>query len=142
MGRKKCSVCGRIFDAEEGDDEYCSEVCRKTGCFLNGGGDTSKPNVQEVKTVQKRAHIHPVKVDSSKYPRVQAMFEKPIHERWEHARNFTEEEQKIARKMAMKELREDMIIIRMSNIDEEEAEEYEGEAEDPTLIGESDDGSI
>ena len=92
MAYRKCKKCGRRFESKGTGDCFCSELCRMTGFFIGGGGDTSKPGVaQPAEVIPKQMPVR-VKKDDERFARVRLMFEKPPSERWEIAKDFTEEE--------------------------------------------------
>jgi hypothetical protein len=46
-GKKRCKNCGQLFDPKGPGDFFCSSLCRTTGKFVGGGGDTTKPMSDE-----------------------------------------------------------------------------------------------
>ena len=143
MGKRKCKVCGSLFEPKGSNDLYCSDLCRKTACFVGGGGDTSKPNSDYGKKPERRPSTFG-KMDKANYPRVEAMFKLPVKDRWAFARDFTPEEREIARRMSRKELIEEKVLTRLSSWNGEfEVEDSESELDETCdNLGESDDGSI
>lgn len=143
MEKIKCKTCGNLFEPKNANDKYCSALCGKAGCFLNGGGDTSKPNPEgkprkNIKPEEKK----PRKIVSGEYPRVLKMLELPIDRRWEIAKMFTSEERAYAKRLARKHMMEERIVECISDWDHgEEREEY-CECCSSEMIGESDDGSV
>lgn len=141
---RKCKNCGRPFDGEPGE-MFCSQLCRTTGFFLGGGGDTSKPGVG-VKTEKPKGDIkHRVRNGETKFPRVRLMFEQKSGEaRWAIAKDFTEEERNYAKRVAKK------MISDENRIDAEWSWEVESDecelARERGLsggnVGDSDDGSV
>ena len=141
MAKRKCKKCGRTFESSGTGDLFCSALCRMTGFFVGGGGDTSKPGVA------KRADETPpkpvrVRKDDERFARVRHMFTLPPSERWAVAKDFSEEERAYAKRMARKILMDDDRFTREwdwgAGDDEEDASSY------PELntLGESDDGSV
>lgn len=143
MGKRKCKVCGSLFDPRGANYFYCSDLCRKTACFVGGGGDTSKPNSDLGKKPERRPLTFG-KMDRADYPRVEAMFKLPVKDRWEFARDFTPEEREMARRLSRKELIEDKVLINLSSWNGElEVDDTESDNEESfDILGESDDGSI
>lgn len=142
MAYRKCKKCGRRFESKGTGDCFCSELCRITGFFIGGGGDTSKPGVaQPAEVIPKQMPVR-VKKDDERFARVRLMFEKPPSERWEIAKDFTEEERAYARRLAKRQMMEDARFTREwtwdGGSDEEDDADYEGGG----TLGESDDGSI
>lgn len=138
MGKRRCKTCGNLYDPKGPGDMYCSELCRTAGCFIGGGGDTTKPN-SEIKTKIRVVH-KAVKTAGKEFPRVMEMLELPLQERWRIAKDFTEDEMAYCRKLAKKSLNEDRIASCISEWDEGEDEENIQEAD--SQVGESDDGSV
>ena len=139
MAKRKCKSCGRTFDSKGAGDFFCSPLCRATGFFVGGGGDTSKPGV--AKPVRSIPQQKPVRVrkDDEKFAKVRRMFDLPPAERWKIAKDFTEEEHAYAKRLERRRLMEEDRIFREGdwNADsDEEAETDEG------TLGESDDGSV
>ena len=142
MAYRKCKKCGRRFESKGTGDCFCSELCRITGFFIGGGGDTSKPGVaQPAEVIPKQMPVR-VKKDDERFSRVRLMFEKPPSERWEIAKDFTEEERAYARRLAKRQMMEEARFTREwtwdGGADEEDDADYEGGG----TLGESDDGSI
>ena len=110
-------MCGREFVPESASDRYCKGVCamyaKASGCGRGESGEGM-------------AHL-------GKYPRVDAMFKLPLHERWAVASTFTKEEQayslRVQKRMLFAENRADFLA--------------EDECDTPRdSIGESDDGTV
>ena len=154
MGTKqrRCKCCGALFTPKGAGDHFCSGLCRTSGLFVSGGGDTSKPLSPERKKMleksggaQKDIPKKPAKryrADAAeKYPRVVAMLALLREDRWRVAKNFSEEEREYARSLAQKELSEERRFMEIASWDGtgDEAEEYGEVVED---IGDSDDGTI
>ena len=152
--RRKCKTCGNSFEPKGPEDQFCSALCRTTGCFVGGGGDTSKPISPEMRKVmeKKKSASSPkpekprkIRNGAEKYPRVHYMFTLPVGERLAVSSQFTSEEaeysRRLARKMLMEERRLDDEIEWDSSSDEKEAStSYEGL--DGGRLGESDDGTV
>ena len=140
-GKRKCRTCGNLFEPKGPGDRYCSHLCRTTGCFIGGGGDTTKPNTTTKRLAKKpdpMKRTRPSKrVD---FPRVRQMMELPISERWEIAKDFTPEEQDFVRRLAKRELIEEKQIECITDWDcGEESQKIDSGMDQ---IGESDDGSV
>ena len=142
MGKKICKTCGNLFTPKSANDRYCSSLCRAAGCFLGGGGDTTKPNSGTMQKAKPEKTRH-VKSSSTDYRRVHAMLELPMQERWKVSRDFTEEERAYARRLARKSLMDERAADCISDWD---CGDNEDNAEIITdgvdRLGESDDGSI
>jgi len=140
MAKRKCKSCGRTFASKGAGDLFCSPLCKATGFFVGGGGDTSKPGMAkpaESILVQKPARV---RKDDERFARVRLMFALPPTKRWEIAKGFSEEERAYAKRLERRRLMEEDRIFRewdWNSKDEEAAEE-----EDSGMLGESDDGSI
>lgn len=139
MEKRKCKTCGNLFEPKGANDRYCSTLCRTAGCFIGGGGDTSKPNTVGLKPKPQKKQSKSVKKD---FPRVDELMKIPIGERWQVAKDFTDEEKTYAKKLAVKFLREERLVdcISQWNCGEEEEEKFTIENAD--RVGDSDDGSI
>lgn len=144
--QRRCKTCGRPFTVEGRSDGFCSDLCRTTGLFLNGGGDTSKPS-----PYKKASHAIPRKARAAhnqggaeKFPRVLQMLSLPPGERWSIAKTFTEEEQAYAARLAKRALMEEKrMSVECSWDDGEDAPELGRERGlAGGSIGDSDDGSI
>ena len=142
MAKRKCKNCGRVFETTNSAERFCSAVCRTTGLFVGGGGDTSKPSAQGAVNIPKRPRPQRVAKTETDYPRVRILFSLPYIERWEYAKTLTEEEMNYAHRMARRMLAEERRF----------ATEWSWEEQDDTelarerglaggTIGESDDGS-
>lgn len=142
MAKRKCKKCGRQFESKGTGDLFCSEICRLSGFFLGGGGDTSKPGVvQSLSPIQEQKPVR-IKKDDKRFDKVRMMFEKPPSERWNIAKDFTEEERAYAKRMARRQMMEDYRFVREWAWDGI----ADGENEEPSagdgFLGESDDGTI
>lgn len=148
-------MCGRPFVPSGNDDQFCSSLCRTTGCFVGGGGDTRKPITPEMKKLMEKkrqlASSQPaekpkkVRNGAEKFPRVHYMFTLPVSERLAVSSQFTPEEaeysRRLARKMLMEERRIDEAIEWDSATEDREVSgSYDGLA--GGSLGESDDGTI
>ena len=149
--QKKCKTCGRMFSSEISRDSYCSPLCRTAGCFVAGGGDTSKPITPEMRKIMEKKGILPsaenpkrYRNGDAKFPRVHHMFTLPLSKRWEISKTFTAEEREYCRRLMKKQLAEERRF--------EETVEWDGGDGEQMLgayagiaggsLGESDDGSI
>lgn len=132
--KRRCKVCGRPF---VGAGEFCSEICKTTGVFVGGGGDTSKPN-STIKVVK----VKPQKIGISEEQKekVRAVFDLPLEERWNKIKVLSPEERAYAKRVAYKMLKEEQMIESLTDWDI--GESSEGEEETSEDIGDSDDGSI
>lgn len=143
-GQKKCKKCGRTFVPKEKGQVFCSVLCEKTGFFVGGGGDTSKPGVTaSPKPKEEKVYHERAKSGDEKYSRVREMFELPIEERWKLAQTFTPEEYAYARRLGMRQLKESDRIDKewdwnYSDVDDTDA----GEPESIAWVEDSDDGSL
>ena len=142
MGKRKCKTCGNLFEPKGVNDRYCSSLCRTAGCFIGGGGDTTKPN-SEIKEPAKVERPKPIKTSGKDFPRVRAMLELPVHERWKVSRDFTEEERAYAKRLAKRSLMEERVADCISDWDGgTDEEDGDGIPNGADTLGESDDGSI
>lgn len=152
-GKKRCKNCGQLFDPKGPGDFFCSSLCRTTGKFVGGGGDTTKPMSEEQrKEMIRRGKLIPQKTEAKpkkirnggeKYPRVAEMFRLPLAKRWELARTFTAEEQEYCRRVMKRMLMEERKISSIVDWDSEAEPglgSYEGIA--GGMLGESDDGTV
>lgn len=140
--KRKCKCCGRVFEPKDKEDRFCSAVCRTTGLFVSGGGDTTKPGAAASKKDEPpKAVVPKVKAGDERFARVRAMFELPPSERYAISRTFTKEETEYARRMAKRQLAEDERIRR--EISWDLYEDAEGEMADDagTVSEDSDDGT-
>ena len=148
LKKRRCKTCGCSFVPKDRGERFCSPVCKTAGLFLGGGGDTSKPgstafseNADKTKVAQKR-----IKSDDEKFAKVRAMFQLPVSERYEIAKDFTKEEADYARRIARRMMAEDDRISReiswTGDFDDEASAEEPGETFWDNSISESDDGSI
>mgnify|MGYP003289507523 CR=1 FL=1 len=143
MAKRKCKRCGRQFDSKGPGDYFCSPLCKMTGFFMGGGGDTSKPGVAKPAEVIPAPKPVRIKKDDEKYARVRKMFTLPAKERWELAKTFSEEERAYARRLAKRSLMEEDRLTREWDWNNGSSEETEEDViYDSGLLGESDDGSI
>ena len=142
MDKKKCRKCGRFFEAKEPGEAFCSPLCRLTGYFVGGGGDTTKPGAVKAEIAQSAGSAPPrVNSGDERFARVRAMLKMPESKRWEVAKEFTAEEQAYCRRLARRMLMEDIRIERESSW--EVGEEGESGLDCPTEpSGDSDDGTI
>ena len=152
--KRKCKNCGQLFVPASAGDFFCSSLCRATGKFVGGGGDTSKPLNYEQrralerkgKAIPKPAEEKPKKIRNGveKFPRVVKMFSLPLSERWKVAKSFTEEEREFSRRLAKRMMAEERKM--------ETFIDWDGDAEQPEpgnydgivggTLGESDDGTV
>lgn len=153
-GKRKCKNCGRLFDPKGPGDLFCSSLCRVTGKFVGGGGDTSKPlSYEQRKALEKKGLSIPKPVEEKprkirnggeKFPRVVQMFSLPIEQRWELSRTFSPAEQEFCRRMAkrllMEERKMDALIDWDGEAEAAEPASYEGLS--GGTLGESDDGTV
>ena len=143
MAKRKCKKCGRRFESKGAGDYFCSDLCRMTGFFMGGGGDTSKPGVAQPSAVIPTHKPIRVKKDDERFARVRLMFEKPPAERWAIAKNFTEEERSYAKHLARRQMMEEIRFTREwaweGNGDDGDVEVF---SESSGSLGESDDGTL
>ena len=154
--KRKCRNCGQLFDPKGPGDFFCSSLCRTTGKFLGGGGDTTKPmSAEQRKDMIRRGKAIPtsgqeppkprkIRNGSIKFPRVMEMFSQPLNKRWAIAKHFTPQEQDFARRMAKRQLMEER---KMDSFIDWDGGYYESEldsADDMVFdrLGESDDGTV
>ena len=154
MGKtRRCKTCGRSFEPKGADDHFCSPLCRTTGCFVGGGGDTSKPMSREMqRAMERKAASSPslkeekprkIRNGAEKFPRVHQMLELPIERRWELTKQFTAEEREYCRRVMKRMLMEERRIESIVDWDSESEPglgSYEGIA--GGSLGESDDGTV
>lgn len=154
--KRKCKNCGQLFVPKGAGDFFCSSLCRSTGKFLGGGGDTSKPmSAEQRKEMIRRGKTIPapnpepeppkrVRNGEMKFPRVMKMFSLPLNKRWAIAKHFTAEERDFARRMAKRQLMEerkmDSYIDWDGDYDHSDGWDSEGAIFD--TLGDSDDGTI
>lgn len=143
MAKRKCKKCGRTFESKGTGDLYCSALCRMTGYFVGGGGDTSKPGVDRP-TAEKAAPVKPMRIkkDDERFARVRRMFDLPPKDRWNVAKDFSEEERAYARRLARKQLMDDDRFTREWDWNSGDDEDDEPSFIVPSTIGDSDDGSV
>lgn len=143
MAKRKCKKCGRQFESKGTGDCFCSDLCRMTGFFMGGGGDTSKPGVAKSVAVIPMHKPIRVKKDDERFARVRLMFAKPPSERWAIAKDFTEEERSYAKHLARRQMIEEARFTREWTWDGnvEEGEDYSF-SDSPSSLGESDDGTL
>ena len=125
MAYRKCKKCGRRFEHKGAGDGFCSDLCRMTGFFVGGGGDTSKPGVKS-RSGEAAPSQSPcrAKKGEDQFQNVRNMFELPESERWTIARSFTDEERAYARRIAKRMLMaEDRFVREWSWTDAETSEE-------------------
>lgn len=151
--QKRCKNCGALFIPKGAGDHFCSSLCRTSGLFVSGGGDTSKPiSPERRKTLERAAKkcetdrqkkpVKRYKADAAaRFPRVVAMLSIPKEERWKIAKEFSAEEREFARSLAQKELAEERRLVEIASWDGagDEVEDY-GEVEED--LGDSDDGTV
>ena len=144
MGKvRKCKKCGRAFEPKDSSDVFCSQICRMTGFFVGGGGDTSKPGGVKQTVSKPKGDAVPARVNSGdeRFARVREMLKLPPIERWSIAKDFTAEEQAYCRRLAKRLLMEETRIERENSWEVgEEADSSYCDAAEPT--GDSDDGTI
>lgn len=158
MAKKiRCKTCGTYFEPKTAGDKFCSAVCRTTGLFVSGGGDTSKPlSYEQKKALEKKGVSNktsstkkevPKKLTNAaaKFPRVLKLFNLPQEERWDLAKTFSPEEAEYARRLARKALADERKIEELIEWDAtsdmaEESASYKGIT--GGSLGDSDDGSI
>ena len=141
MAKRKCKRCGRQFESKGAGDCFCSPICRMTGFFIGGGGDTSKPGVPQPQTIPQQKPVR-VRKDDERYARVRLMFSKPPSERWEIAKDFTDDERAYARRIAKPMLMEEARFEREWVWDGGSADADGLPFDGGGTLGESDDGSI
>ena len=145
-GKKRCKNCGQLFDPKGPGDFFCSSLCRTTGKFVGGGGDTTKPMSEEQrKEMIRRGKLIPQKTEPKprKIRNGAEMFRRPLSKRWELARTFTAEEQEYCRRVMKRMLMEERKISSIVDWDSEAEPglgSYEGIA--GGMLGESDDGTV
>lgn len=152
--KKVCKGCGRMFETETANEVYCSSLCRTTGKFMGGGGDTKKPIPPEMRSLYKKKAREAgvggkalgkrkIRNGEEKYPRVVEMFNLPQDQRWALAKTFSEEEHEYMVRKAKKLILEEKKLDAMCSWEEPE-DMSRGAYEGITggSIGESDDGSI
>ena len=139
MAKRKCKQCGRRFESKGAGDLYCSPLCRQTGFFLGGGGNTSKPNANG-SSAEKPKPVR-VRKDDGRFERVRKVFNMPVSERWAVAKDFTDEERAYFRRLAMRQLFESDRFVREWSRDCPEDEEDAAE-EVYVQPGDSDDGTL
>ena len=141
--KRKCKCCGGAFTPKDKDDRFCSAVCRTTGLFVGGGGDTTKPGkAVEASKEEAPKPVVRVRAGDERFARVRAMFQLPIKERWAVSRTFSKEEAEYARRMARRMLAEDERLTRETSWDGEVEEEVSAALLDSIMSGDSDDGTI
>lgn len=138
MAKRKCKSCGRTFDSKGTGDLFCSPLCKATGFFVSGGGDTSKPGAANHPERAPVAKVVRIRKDDAKFEHVRKMFTIPPENRWAIAKDFTDEERAYAKRLERRRLmEEDRIFSEWDwGTDQEEVEDVCG------IIGDSDDGSI
>ena len=141
MAIRKCKKCGRRFETKSPGDYFCSDLCRMTGFFVGGGGDTSKPGVAQTTPIIPTVKPIRVKKDDERFAKVRLMFEKPASERWAIAKDFTDEERAYAKRLAKRQMMEE------ARFTKEWAWDATTEDDIPTeggmgSLGESDDGTV
>lgn len=141
MAKRKCKKCGRRFEPTGPDDYFCSPICRMTGFFIGGGGDTSKPGVPQPNIIPQ---LKPVRVrkDDERYARVRQMFEMPPRDRWEIAKDFTEDERAYAKRIAKRMMMEEVRFTREWDWDGGSDDAEDMSLDEGGMLGESDDGSV
>ena len=141
--KRKCKCCGRTFTPKEKADRFCSDVCRTTGLFVGGGGDTTKPGkVAETSKAEAPKPTERVKGMDERYARVRAMFQLPVGERWAVAKTFTKEESEYARRIARRMLAEEDRLTREVSWDVGEEEEVPVQLIESIEAADSDDGTL
>lgn len=145
-------MCGRPFVPKGKDDLFCSSICRTTGCFVGGGGDTSKPVSPEMRKAmekKQKAGSSPksekprkVRNGAEKYPRVHYMFTLPVSERAAVSSQFTPEETEYSRRLARKMLLEERRLDEEIEWDAASDDSGTYDGIDGGSLGESDDGTI
>lgn len=161
--KRRCKVCGRMFEAATANEAYCGGVCRATGLFMGGGGDTTKPMSEERRKELERAKRKSgeaavssqrkggeevgkrVRGGLERFPRVAEMFRLPVSERARISATFTSEEAECARRVVKKMLMEERLMDEICSWDggmEERDELGRFAGLEGGSIGESDDGSV
>ena len=141
MTKRKCKTCGRQFIPTKAGEQFCSMLCRTTGLFVGGGGDTRKPGATSKQVVPEAKPIR-VRAGDEKYERVRKLFTLPQSERWELAKTFTEDEQNYSRRLARRQLAEEDRLTREWTWDSDDDVEDIGDVADDGSFGDSDDGSL
>lgn len=141
--KRKCKCCGRAFTPKDKDDRFCSAVCRTTGLFVGGGGDTTKPGkAVEASKAEAPKPVARVRAGDERFARVRAMFQLPVKERWAVSRTFSKEETEYARRMARRMLAEDDRLSREVSWEGGDEEEMSPALLDSIGSGDSDDSTI
>lgn len=141
MAKRKCKRCGRQFESRGAGDCFCSPICRMTGFFIGGGGDTSKPGVSQPQAIPQEKPVR-VRKDDERYARVRLMFAKPPSERWEIAKDFTDDERAYARRIAKRMMMEEARFAREWVWDGGSGGAEDSPFDEGGTLGESDDGSV
>lgn len=141
--KRKCKCCGRSFTPKSKEDRFCSAVCRTTGLFVGGGGDTTKPGkaVDTSKEESPKPMVR-VKTGDDRFARVRAMFQLPASERWAVSKTFTKEEADYARRIARRMLAEEARLTKEVSWEGGDEEEVSPVLLDSVLSGDSDDGTL
>ncbi|MGN0130714.1 MAG: hypothetical protein ACI4CE_07500 [Methanomethylophilus alvi] len=152
--KRKCRNCGQMFVPKGTGDAFCSSLCRLTGKFVGGGGDTSKPlSYEQRKALEKKGLPIPkpnekkpkkIRNGGEKFPRVVKMFSLPMSQRWELAKTFTAEEREFSRRMEKRLLMEERKMASFIDWDgdSEPAERGSYDGIVGGTLGESDDGTV
>lgn len=141
MAKRKCKKCGRRFESKGPGDFFCSPICRMTGFFIGGGGDTSKPGVPQARVIPQPKPVR-VRKDDERYARVRQMFTMPPGERWGIARDFTDDERAYAKRIAKRMMMEEARFTREWTWDGGSDDADDLPLDGGGMLGESDDGSI
>lgn len=140
--KRKCKCCGRVFEPKDKDEKFCSMVCRTTGLFVGGGGDTTKPGAVKVEKEEPKAASPRIKAGDERFARVREMFNLPPSERYAISKTFTKEEVEYARRIAKRQLAEEERIRREISWESDDDSETMGSYDGGVLSEDSDDGTI
>ena len=141
MAKRKCKKCGRKFESSGPGDCFCSPICRMSGFFIGGGGDTSKPGVSQPKVIPQAKPVR-VRKDDERYARVRQMFTMPPSERWGIAKDFSDDERAYAKRLAKRMMMEEARFTREWDWDGSSEDADDLATDGGGMLGESDDGSV
>lgn len=141
MAKRKCKRCGRRFESKGPGDCFCSPICRMTGFFIGGGGDTSKPGVPQAHVIPQPKPVR-VRKDDERYARVRQMFAMPAGERWGIAKDFTADERAYAKRISRRMMMEEVRFTREWTWDGGSDDADDSPFDGGGMLGESDDGSV